>query len=166
MQRLKKKMFWNKNLSSQRGLLTSSNQNLNTILTKPELTKPITLVLNDNTIREELDVQQNSTQRSSSLHYVGSEAANTDKPSTHLKISKKMHNSTNISSGVASSLANSTLKPFYNKLKKHYLFGTKLEKTCGPHSATNNQLPSQIMVCEHIHELKIYLKYTYFKSVN
>ena len=40
----------------------------------------------------------------------------------------------------------STSRPFYSKLKKSHLFGVKLEKLCGPYSATNLKLPPQIMV--------------------
>ncbi len=44
------------------------------------------------------------------------------------------------------SITNSTLKPFYNKLKRTHLFGVKLEKFCGVYSHSNCKLPAQIMV--------------------
>lgn len=108
-------MFWNKS-SNARTLLVSSNQNL------AALNAHKSSLSTEKKLKETLNLanQTNST-RSSSVHLVDSK---------YLTNSKTMV---------------STLKPFYNKLKKSHLFGTKLEKLCGAYSATNNQLPSQIM---------------------
>lgn len=75
--------------------------------------------------------------RSNSLHY-GAKSSEINK---HAKGDSEQ--STNVNSHYYS---NSNLKPFYSKLKKTHLFGVKLEKLCGPYSATNNKLPHQIMV--------------------
>lgn len=94
--------------------------------------------------------QNQTAYRSNSLHYV---TFDNNKPSSQSVIlsSLQAFGSTNAlsstvnTSGMASSIASSTLKPFYNKLKKSHLFGVKLEKICGAYSLTNNQLPPQIM---------------------
>lgn len=55
-------------------------------------------------------------------------------------------NSVNSINSVSSGTHKASL-PFYNRLKKsHHLFGSRLEKLCGPYSPENNRLPSSIMV--------------------
>jgi hypothetical protein len=55
------------------------------------------------------------------------------------------NNTTN--STITTSTNSSSLRPFYNKLKKTHLFGVKLEKLCGIYHPTgNNQLPLPIIV--------------------
>lgn len=55
-------------------------------------------------------------------------------------------NSVNSINSVSSGTHKASL-PFYNRLKKsHHLFGSRLEKLCGPYSPENNRLPASIMV--------------------
>ena len=94
--------------------------------------------------------------RSNSLHYVSGlqqNAAPNPAASTTTTLSYRA------SSKPPTSESNTTNKPsslpFYNRLKKvhhshaPHLFGSRLEKICGPfHPETNCRLPSSIMVCE------------------
>lgn len=147
LHRLRKKMFWNK---SSNTTTRGSNQQLNLISNDIngkayKNSKINSFKLNDmnNNFGERLH-----TYRSNSLHYVNSNNRNYD----FLNENSTKKSSENVASG-SLSLANSTLKPFYNKLKKSHLFGVKIEKICGPYSETNCRLPNPIMVNIWIHIL-------------
>lgn len=108
-------MFWNKN--------SSSNRNLDSLLDLDGVLLPKK--------NRESKTYINSI-RSNSLHHVYQGFTETSKSS------KK-------SISTSSSIATSTLRPLYHKLKRAHLFGVKLEKICGPYSATNCRLPVPIM---------------------
>lgn len=166
LHRLRKKMFWAKNstnASSNSKQLNSNPQqqdflncetneppfsdtNANTINKSNKL-----LNFNSTNSNNRFDLKKNLKHfdnlnlinqqipkiRSNSLHY----ATKSNEINKHTKGDSEQ--STNVNSHYYS---NSNLKPFYSKLKKTHLFGVKLEKLCGPYSATNNKLPHQIMV--------------------
>ena len=176
MHKLRKKMFWTRNTNNTGGnstKLNSSTQQLNNILPikqqsdqqhPPVSTKPTNF---NNKLLNSLKLAD-STQsiagqfRSNSLNYVGSFKQPPSNLDTHETINAQSKNKqtitnksaefisntiSNLSNGTNNSNAvNSTLKPFYSKLKKSHLFGVKLDKLCGPYSPTNNRLPSQVMV--------------------
>lgn len=152
--KFKKKMFWNKNHHHGSGSGTGT-------------TPVASMKVNSSQQLNALDVNNkklfnhsNLTSRSNSLHYISSGmSASSNRNSAIITPSSNGSSNGEIShnpgttsnhgsstSNVATSLANSTLKPFYNRLKKSHLFATKLEKICGPCSHENNRLPSQIMV--------------------
>jgi len=165
LHRLRKKMFWTKNSTNgsgnpkqlnQNSLVqqqqqnctnnepnesssdNKSNKNLNFNTTNTnnnrfDLKKTLKTFENLNLINH----QQIPKIRSNSLHY----ATKSNEINKHAKGDAEPL--TNVNSHYYS---NSNLKPFYSKLKKTHLFGVKLEKLCGPYSATNNKLPHQIMV--------------------
>jgi len=86
-------------------------------------------------------------QRSESVNLIKMSGLHSKKSSvgaTDLSIAHAKH--LNNHSNYSHSITNSTLKPFYSKLKKSHLFGVKLEKLCGVYSHSNCKLPSQIMV--------------------
>jgi len=86
-------------------------------------------------------------QRSESVNLIKSSGLHSKKSSvgaTDLSIAHAKH--LNNHSNYSHSITNSTLKPFYSKLKKTHLFGVKLEKLCGVYSHLNCKLPIQIMV--------------------
>lgn len=138
--------------SSSGGVL--SEQNKNSSLSNQHLNKFDQLMLSsgsNNTnkktsIDSHLPVPLNQANRSNSLHYVSSSSAAGSTTSTHPNAANSISNSK--MNEMTASLASSTLKPFYNRLKNktHHLFGARLEKICGPYSPENNRLPPAIMV--------------------
>ncbi|CAF0901665.1 unnamed protein product, partial [Brachionus calyciflorus] len=149
--RIRKKMFWNKNSNNdltsnlRRTMISSSNHHLETICDGTNSTRK-SFIVASNTNPKDNSLNNNvytASIRSNSLHHVShyNQIRNFDIKSNNRK------NSTTFSSsnGITTNLANTTLKPFYHKLRKSHIFGVKLEKICGPYSNDNNQLPLPIM---------------------
>jgi len=145
LHRLRKKMFWNK---SSNNATRGSNQQLNLISNDIngkayKNSKLNSFKINDlnNNLGERLHAY-----RSNSLHYVNSNNRNYDFLNENNNSNNNKKSNDNGGGSGSLSLANSTLKPLYNKLKKSHLFVVKIEKICGAYSETNCKLPHPIMV--------------------
>lgn len=83
-----------------------------------------------------------SSSSSSSLS-VSSKNTNTQTEAIETNTTTSNNNTNNKSQ----SITNTTLRPFYSKLKKTHLFGVKLDKLMGAYNPqTNYKLPPQIIV--------------------
>lgn len=151
LQKLRKKMFWNR-----------TNSNVDSLSHQPVISltkKPENKILNSfkqadcQTNGGSIQFRSTSLSHASSCKQVRSESVSVVKSSglysKKTSIPLNELNSHKLSSNYSQSIANSTLKPFYSKLKKSHLFGVKLEKVCGIYSAANGKLPNQIMVSNY-----------------
>ena len=150
LNRLKRRIFWTKssissNTAKSINSTNASSSNSTNYLSSLTIDSTESVktsgdgTVDSSSSSKKLNPPLNLTSRSSSMHHV----------SATTSIATATESSSSYSTHTSSlSMAASTLKPlFYNKLKRSssHLFGVKLEKICGVHSATNNQLPAQIM---------------------
>jgi hypothetical protein len=140
-------MFWNKN---------NATPSTTTAAAAAATTKAGTSIHHQNSLDINLkkssmpQMTSNMTTRSNSLHYISTSAPTgiTNNRNSALVTTTTTNSEAtagHTGANMATSIANSTLRPFYNRLKKSHLFGIKLEKICGNCTPDNNKLPAQIM---------------------